>query len=71
MEGVMPCSRSREDLLAIAPLVCNQYPRLWKKLKQQVSSGEVAALAFAELKGDRWSFAVAEQVELAGQSPAR
>ena len=66
----MPCSRSREDLVAVVPLISNQYPRLWKIL-QQVSRGEVAALAFAELKGDRWSFTVADQVELAGQSPAR
>ena len=58
MEGVMPCSRSREDLVAVVPLICNQYPRLWKRLKQQLSSGEVAALPFAELKEDRWSLLV-------------
>ena len=60
IEGVMPCSRSREDLVAVVPLISNQYPRLWKKLKQQVSRGEVAALPFAEMKEDRWSFTVAD-----------
>ena len=54
------------DLVAVIPLVCNQYPRLWKILQQDISSGEVAALPFAEVKADRSSFAVAHHRSLDG-----
>ena len=54
------------DLVTVIPLISNQDPRLWKILQQQVSTGAVTALPFAEVKADRPSFAVADHMQLAG-----
>ena len=57
------------NLVAVVPFVSNQYARLWKIPQQEVGTGEVTALPFAEVKADRPSFPVAHHMQLAGQPP--
>ena len=58
------------NLVAVVPFVSNQHACLRKVLQQELSTGEVAALPFAEEKADRSSLPVAQHMGLAGEATA-